>query len=243
VEIDPGFPVSHYGLARTHALARNFEAALREIDEAIKCAPSRAFYHSQKSLILLQAGDMETAAQSVGEACDLSPDNPFDADLVVAHFMARGDRESLTRIARAESERIYNSRQRAQALIALGDLDAARLLYESASMDREGELLDLITDDWVWLLPHILNRAHLWLLAGDGRGQQELERLVDELESISDRGVRSPVAKYWAASANALLGRTRNARDLLAEARAIGWNHEWWERLDWNVRSLQVVAP
>ena len=29
-------------------------------------------------------------------------------------------------------------------------------------------------------------------------------------------------------------------RELLAEARAIGWNHEWWERLDWNAPSPAI---
>jgi len=239
VEIDPDFPVSHYGLARTHALTRNFEAALNEIDEAIRCAPLRAFYRAQKSLILLQADDMDAAAQSVEEACDLSPDNPFDADLVVAHFMARRDKEALARIAHGQSSRTYNRCQRAQALIALDEHAAALEHYETADLERKEELRNLITDDWVWRLPHIINRAHLRLLTGDSRGQDELERLVDDLEAIAGEGVRNPLALYWAASANALLGHTRQAGNLLAAARAAGWNHEWWEQLDWNVQGLR----
>ena len=237
VEIDPDFPVSHYGLARTHALVREFDAALHEIGEAIRCAPARAFYHAQRSLILLQTGDTERAAQSVEEACDLSPDNPFDADLVVAHYMARGDREALARIADGTTQRRYDACQRAQALLALGDHEAARRLYETTSLNREEELMDLLTDDWVWRLPHVINLAHLRLAAGDARGREELERLLADLDGIARQGVSNPLARYWAASASGLLGRDTQARTLLAEARAIGWNHEWWERLDWNLGS------
>jgi len=237
IEIDPDFPVPHYGLARAHALARAFDAALREIDEAIRCAPGRAFYHAQRSLILLQTGDAEAAARSVEEACGLSPDNPFDADLVIAHFMARGDRGSLARIAGGETRRHYNACQRAQALIAIGNHTDALQVYETATLDRKQELMDLITDDWVWRLPHVINLAHLRQQAGDPRGEEELERLLADLAHIAQQGVSNPLARYWAASASMLLGRADEARDLLSEARAIGWNHEWWERLDWNAPS------
>jgi len=238
VEIDPDFPVSHYGLARTHSLLGEYQAAIREIDESLRCAPERAFYHAQKSLILLQAGEFEAAARSVEEACDLSPDNPFDADLVVAHYMVLDDRDALRRIADGASTRRYATPQQAHALIALGDLDAARTLYDSATLDRAGELMNLATDDWVWRLPHVINRAHLWLLAGDPRGEDELQYLLADLEGFAKAGVKSPLARYWAASATALLGRSEEARRLLAEARELGWRHEWWERLDWNLAAL-----
>jgi adenylate cyclase len=166
VEIDPDFPVAHYGLSRVYALKRDFDAACREIDEAIRCAPGRAFYFAQKALILLQAGNYELASRAMEDACCLSPDNPFNADLVVAHHMARGDRDCLTRIAQGEAHRSYTAAQRGQAMIALGELDAARDLYETAELERGSELTKLATDDWVWRLPHVINRAHLWLLAG-----------------------------------------------------------------------------
>ena len=240
VEIDPDFPVSHYGLARAHALARQFDAALREIDEAIRCAPGRAYYFAHKSLILLQAGEIEAAARAVEEACCFSPDNPLDADLVIAHLMARNDREQLSRIARGKSERSFSAGPRAQAQIFLGEYDAARELYETVALDREAEVRSLVTDDWVWRLPHIINSAHLRLLVRDNRGREELEQLLAALQGIAEQGVISPRARYWAATANALLGRQGPASDLLAEARAAGWSHEWWERLDWNARSLQA---
>jgi TolB-like protein/Tfp pilus assembly protein PilF len=240
VEIDPDFPVSHYGMARAHALDRQFDAALREIDEAIRCAPGRAFYFAQKSLIQLQAGDTEAATRAVEDACCLSPDNPFDADLVVAHYMVNDDRESLERIARGETRRSYSARQRGQAFIALGALDEAHAQYTAADLAGEKELMKLATDDWLWRLPHLINCAHLRLRAGDDRGRADLERLLAGLDALAAQGVQSPLARYWAATANAVLGRGDTARELLVQARAIGWNHQWWERLDWNAQSLRA---
>lgn len=238
IEIDPDFPVSHYGLSRVLAMQGDFESALREIGETLRIAPGRAFYHAQKSMILLQAGDLEAAARSVEEACDLSPDNPFDADLVVAHHMARGDSESLACIARGETTRKFTETQKAQALIAVGDLDAAQQRYEAATLDRGEELMNLVTDDSVWRLPHVVNRAHLWMRAGDERGHEELEGLLQDLEGFAEAGISNPLARYWAASVCGLLGREDDARRLLNEARELGWRHRWWERLDWNIASL-----
>ncbi|MDX1555261.1 MAG: tetratricopeptide repeat protein [Xanthomonadales bacterium] len=239
IEIDPDFPVSHYGLSRVYSLLGDFDSALREVGESLRIAPNRAFYHAQKSMILLQAGELDAAAQSVREARDLSPDNPFDADLVVAHYMALDDKETLRSIACGESSRTYTPGQRAQAQIALGDLDGARSLYETDPLDRKSELMNLVTDDWVWRLPHVINRAHLWKRAGDARGDEELEGLLADLEGFASQGIANPLARYWAASASALLGREDEARRLLDEARSLGWRHRWWERLDWNISALQ----
>lgn len=243
VEIDPAFPVSHYGIARAHTLVRAYDAALHEIDIAIQCAPGRAFYYTHKSLILLQAGDPGGATRAMDEACCLSPDNPFDADLVVAHHMVRDDRAALECIARGDTERTYSDCQRAQARLVLGDPDGARRAYEAMELDPRRELMKVITDDWAWRLPHVINRAHLWLLAGDGRGTQALQALLDAHAETARQGVCNPLARYWAASASAVLGRGDDARKLLAEARALGWNHAWWERLDWNVQPLRDAGP
>jgi hypothetical protein len=103
-------------------------------------------------------------------------------------------------------------------------------------------VIDLTTVDWIWRLPHAINRAHLWLLADDARGRIELEQLLAELAAIAEQGIVSPLAGYWAACANALLGRTTKARELLAEARRTGWHHPWWEQQDWNLHALAKNA-
>jgi TolB-like protein/Tfp pilus assembly protein PilF len=242
IEIDPAFPVSHYALSRAHALAGDFDRALGAIDAAIERAPARAFYRARKSLLLLQSGNLDAASSAAQEACCMSPDNPFDAELMIALYMARADHENLHLVARGESERIYTPGQRAQAYIALGDYAAAGELYDLAELDRGRELIDLITDEWIWRLPHVINRAHLWLLAGDERGKEELEHLLIDLAGIAGRGVVNPLARYWAASASAVLGRQQQARALLIEARQMGWHHAWWQRQDWNIRSLPPDA-
>jgi uncharacterized protein YfaS (alpha-2-macroglobulin family) len=91
-------------------------------------------------------------------------------------------------------------------------------------------------------LPHVINRAHLWLLADDARGQDELEGLLRGFEQMTQQEIVNPVASYWAACAHALLGRSREARAMLEEARRIGWHHPWWERQDWNIRSIADPA-
>jgi TolB-like protein/Flp pilus assembly protein TadD len=242
IEIDPYFPVSHYGLARAHAQAREFEPALLAIGTSITLAPQRAYYYARKGLLLLQADEIEAASAALEEACCMSPGNPFDADLMVALMLVRADREQLGKVARGETRRSFMPEQRGQAFIALGDYTAARQQYAQAALDGEKELLDLITDDWVWRLPHVINRAHLWLLADDARGQDELEGLLQGFEHMTRQEIVNPVASYWAACAHALLGHSPEARAMLEEARRIGWHHPWWERQDWNIRSTGGAA-
>jgi len=238
IEIDPTFPVPHYGLSRVHALEQEFDQALKAIEVAMQYAPGRVFYRARRSVLHLQMGDLAAASKEVMEVCCRSPDNPFDAELVIAMYMLAGDRDSLGEVARGETARSYTACQRGHAFIALGDYAAAREQYELAALDRRQELIDLITDDWVWRLPHIVNRAHLWLLAGDARGEEELEQLLIDLAGIADQGIVNPQAHYWAASAHALLGRQEQAHALLAQARQIGWHHDWWEHQDWNLHPL-----
>jgi TolB-like protein/Tfp pilus assembly protein PilF len=237
IEIDPAFPVSHYGLSRAHALAGEFDAALSAIDVAIACAPGRSFYQARKGLLLLQTGDFASAAGAIEAACCKIADNPFNADFMIAFFMATGDREALEQIARGDTQLTYTADQRGQVHLALANHEAARIEYDAAVLDRESELMDLITDDWIWRLPHVINRAHLWLRAGDSRGRNELEELLADLEGIAGQGVVNPFARYWSACAHHLLGHEDKARTLLAEARQAGWHHDWWERMDWNIQT------
>jgi hypothetical protein len=43
---------------------------------------------------------------------------------------------------------------------------------------------------------------------------------------------------YWAASAQAVLGRPEEAIEQLRAAVQRGWRHSWWARRDWNLRTL-----
>ncbi len=124
--------------------------ALSAIDAAIECAPERAFYRARKGLLLLQTGNIDAAAAAAEDACCMSPDNPFDAELIIALCIAREDRAGIRAVARGETERPYTAGQRAQAFIALGDYAAARELYELDVLDSRRELIDLITDEWIW---------------------------------------------------------------------------------------------
>ena len=242
VEIDPAFPVAHYGLSCTHAREKNLDAALSAIDRAIELAPWRTYYEARRGLILLQMERIEEASGQLLDVCCKAPYNPFDADLIVAVYMIRQDRENLSRVSRGECVQEYSAAQQAQAMIAIGDYESARAQYEKADLDLDREVIDLVTTDWVWRLPHVINRAHLRILAGDSSGEAELSQLLDQLDAIAAQGIVTPLASYWRASANAVLGRTDTAQSVLATAREQGWQHRWWERIDWNVRSL-AKAP
>lgn len=237
IEMDSDFPVTHYGMARVLSLEMQMEPALKAIDDAIRCAPQRAYYHSRKGLMLFQAGQTDEALSSLKKAWTMSPDNPYDADLVVAQYMVNGDRSSLERVARGLDKRSFTAEQRGQAFIALGEFAAAREHYGMAVLDQRQELIDLITDNWIWRLPHVINRAHLWLLDDDARGRSELEGLLGKLEDLAAQGIVNPLANYWAGCANRLLLRDVEAQKSFEEARKTGWHQPWWEQHDWNLQA------
>jgi tetratricopeptide (TPR) repeat protein len=239
IEIDPGFAVPYSGMAKLDATRGALRDALRWMDQAIERAPTRAFYLARKGLILLQVGEAAAAAALIDSACRSSPDNDFDSDLVVALCIVRDDRSALARIADGRSDRRYSPPQRAQAYLALGNLEAARLLYEQQALDPRRAIDDAINDNWVWLLPHIVNDAHLRIVAGEETGRHGLEQLLVQLEQVQSQGIVSTDLSYWAASAHAVLGRSDLALQRLDEAVGRGWRHAWWARHDWNMLSLK----
>jgi hypothetical protein len=133
---------------------------------ALRHAP---FYLARKGLFLMQVGEDDAAAALIESACRSSPDNAFDSDLVIALHIVRGDRSELVRIADGHTDRSYLPSQRAQAHLAVGNLDAARALYELQAPDPRHAIDDAINDNWVWRLPHIVNHAHLRVVAGRGK--------------------------------------------------------------------------
>src|SRR6185295_2542470 len=98
--------------------------------------------------------------------------------------------------------------QRAQAHLAVGNLEAARALYEQQAPDTLGAINDAINDNWVWRLPHIVNHAHLRVVAGEESGRHGLEQLLAQFEDIQSQGIVNTDLSYWAVSAYAVLGRS-----------------------------------
>jgi hypothetical protein len=187
---------------------------------------------------LLQGGRLDEAAGALAEVCCISPENPFDEDLVVALHIARGETDTLRCIATGECARRFATAPRAQAAIAVGDHAGALALYAGRPPERQRELVELVTDDWVWRLPHVLNHAHLRHRAGEAAGSAELEALLEDLGRIAAQGIVSPLLHYWAAGAHAVLERGDAARTELARARERGWKHDWWQQVDWNLGAL-----
>ncbi len=233
IEIDPAFQVPYSGMARLHAARGAPEEALGWIDQAVARAPTRTFYLARRALILAQLGRIDEAIAAIEAACCNPNGNRFEADLVAGLRVVTGNRAAIEAIANNECP-AWAPAQRAQALLALGDRPAALQAYDANSPDPRGEVNDLIADEWVWRLPHVVNHAHLRLAAGDARGRDTVRALMTRADEVSAEGIVSVDVLYWVASAHAVLGESEQALDRLEEAVTRGWRHAWWARHDWN---------
>ena len=238
IEIDPAFPVPYSGMARLHSARGSLEAALHWIDQAIERAPKRTFYLARKALILAQLGRLDAAVTAVEAACCDPAGNRFEADLVTGLRVTTANRAALRAIAEDGSGCSWAPRQRAQALLALDDRSAALACYAADPVDPRTAINDLINDEWVWCLPHVVNHAHLRLAAGDEHGREILGELLESAEAVLVQGVVSVDALYWMASAQAVMGEKELALQLLEQAVRLGWRHAWWARHDWNWAAL-----
>jgi len=237
IEIDPAFQVPYSGMARLHAARGTPEEALRWIDQAVARAPTRTFYLARRALILAQLGRIEEAVAAIEAACCNPNGNRFEADLVAGLRVVTGNRAALESIASHECA-AWAPAQRAQALLAIGDRTAALQAYDADPPDPRTEINDLVADDWVWRLPHVVNHAHLRLTAGDARGRDTLRALMARADEVRAEGIVSVDALYWVASAHAALGEGEQALERLEEAVTRGWRHAWWARHDWNWAGL-----
>jgi TolB-like protein/Flp pilus assembly protein TadD len=238
IEIDPAFQVPYSGMARLHAARGATEEALRWIDQAVARAPTRTFYLARRALILAQLGRIDAAAAAIEAACCSPNGNRFEADVVTGLRIASGNRAALESIVSLGCESARAHAQRAQALLALGDLPAALEAYDADPPDPRGEINDLIADEWVWRLPHVVNHAHLRLAAGDARGRDTLRELMARADEVRAEGIVNVDALYWVASAHAVLGEVEQAFARLDEAVTRGWRNAWWARHDWNWSGL-----
>ena len=238
MEIDPGFQVPYSGMSRLQVARGSIDEALRWIDQAIERAPGRAFYLARRALLLAQLGRTDEAVAAVEAACCNPAGNRFEADLVVGLRVVTGHRAALAKIAASQGGCIWSVEQRAQAGIAAGNLPAALGAYAEDPPDPRQSINDLINDEWVWRLPHVVNHAHLKLAAGDEGGRDSLLELIARTEELRAAGIVNADALYWVASARAVLGESERALATLDEAVQHGWRHAWWARHDWNWSAL-----
>jgi tetratricopeptide (TPR) repeat protein len=238
IEIDPAFPVPYSAMARLNAARGSLEEALGWIERAIERAPGRAFYLSRKGLILAQLGRTDAAVAAVEAACCNPTGNRFEADLFVGLRVASANRTALESIANYAGGSVWAPAQRAQAFLAVGNQRAALQAYTEGPPDPRGAIYDLINDEWVWRLPHVVNHAHLRIAAGDERGRGTLHDLVACAEELRAEGIVNADALYWVASAHAVMGEKERALQILEEAVNRGWRHAWWACHDWNWSGL-----
>ena len=139
--------------------------------------------------------------------------------------IVRGDRFELARIADDRTDRSCSPSQRVQVHLALGNREAARALYEQQAPDPRHAIDDAINDNWVWRLPHIVNHAHLRVVAGEEIGRHDREQLLAQLDEVRSQGIVNMDLSYWAVSAHAVLERSDLALQRLEEAIGRGWRH------------------
>ena len=238
IEIDPAFPVAYSGMARLHAAGGSLEEALRWIERAIESAPRRAFYLARKGLILAQLGRTEQAVAAVDTACCDLAGKRFEGDLVVGLHVVKGDRERVASVARSASGTEWSPAQRAQALVAIGERPAALEAYRSDPPDPRVAIRDLVNDEWVWRLPHVVTHAHLRIAIGDASGREDLLEMITHADELRSAGIVNIDVLYWVASAHAVMGERERALAVLEEAVERGWRHAWWARHDWNWSGL-----
>jgi TolB-like protein/tetratricopeptide (TPR) repeat protein len=234
IEIDPAFPVPYSGMARLEAARGRLEAALAWIERAAERAANRTFYLARRGLVLAQLGRLDEAVAAVEAACRHPTSGRFALDLLVGLRIAHRDRDALEAVARATPGSGWTAAQRAQALLAIGDRAAALQAYAEDSPDARGAINDLVNDEWVWRLPHVVNHAHLRLAAGDEGGRAILHDLLAHEAALRAEGIVNVDVLYWVATARAVLGERERALECLEEAVAHGWRQAWWARCDWN---------
>jgi tetratricopeptide (TPR) repeat protein len=237
-EIDPEFLVPYSGMARVHAARGELREALRWIERAIALAPTRSFFHARKGLLLLQLGEMDAAAESIQTACTAGSGDVVEPELAVALYVAQADRDALVRIANGQAGPAFSDDQRAQAFLSLGEFAAAGSLYERTATSPTAEINDILGGDWIWRLPHSINRANLQLRSGDPRGRATLEEYLAGVGQARDAGIVNADLLYRAATALGLLGRQDQALAQLEEAVRLGWRHAWWARADVNLAQI-----
>ena len=238
MEVDPEFLVPYAGMARLESGLGQPREALRWVDAVIARAPTRAYYLAARGLLLLQLGQPDAAAESIEAGRSMGGTAVYDSDLVIAIRIAQGDRDALSRIAADDPGGSYTSVQRAQALIVLGQFDAARSIYDADAPDAAKEINTILRADWFWRLPHAVNHAHLTLLVDTARGRELLERFIVEADRAHAGGLMNASILYLAATAHSLLGRRDLALAQLEEAIHLGWRHAWWAHVDWNANAM-----
>ena len=238
LDVEPTFAIPHSGLGRQAMARGDADGALRLMTRAVELAPGRWFFPARLAVMRLQTGDEAGARAALALARECAPAASFDVDLLLAMSMALGERAWLAAIAQSTGQACTDL-QRGMAWLALGEPGPARAAYEAGAPDARREIDDVLNDDWVWRLPHWINRAHLRLQAGDPQGRRDLEQFLAIAAQVADDGLASGDIRYWCATAHGLLGDLERSFAELEAALRAGWRHAWWARLDWNAEALR----
>lgn len=237
IDLDASFAVAYSGMARLHADRGRLDEALAWQNKAIERAPRRCYYLARKGYVYLQLGKLDLAGEWLHAATSCTPDSRYLRDALVGLAVAADDRGRLGEIL--DGDDFFGSDQQAVAALLLGDEARARSLYGGKFPDHRQVLLDVVSYELVWRIPHVVYRAMLELRQGNTEASRELEKILDTLDGIRRDGVVNAETSYWAATALAVLGRTDDAISRLDEAVRRGWRNVWWARRDPSFAALR----
>ena len=152
---DPDNPLSHAYLALCLNRGDRHDEALREADEAVRCAPDLAFTHYVRGVALQGSKRLAEAEAAAREATRLDPEDADYPSLLASIAMARRDwKAALAASDRGlalDPEHANCLNLRAMALVQLGRKDEAARTLGSALADDPENALTHANQGWALL--------------------------------------------------------------------------------------------
>jgi tetratricopeptide (TPR) repeat protein len=211
LKLDPRNEQIHYELAQMLIDHNRLDEAERHLEETISLAPEMAAAQNARGVIALRRNDPRSAEELISEALAIKP------DVRLAHFNlaliaeSRGDARSAEKFYRRELE-IYPESYKVE-------FNLGRLL--GAIGNREGQIaafersLEINTE---------FAEGHFFLAKALVDSNQELERAIELAHTGLKLGPTpgmAPMGHYLLADIYTRLGRTREAAQEVAAARAL----------------------
>ncbi|MFO0679556.1 MAG: tetratricopeptide repeat protein [Polyangiaceae bacterium] len=197
-------PRTHYGLARAHFMAGDFDKAKKEVDATLAASPDHAAKILRAAIAFRSAHDGDSALKDLASILDTpAKENASPEELALA-FAIRGD-VLLQRGATLEAGKAYDE------ALKTDSRSVAALVGRGEAFFRDGRYAEALARfDTAVDADKTSTRA----IAGDAKTKIQLERLADAKAQLS--GARTKYPKdwqiaYWLGQAEAALGNKKPA--------------------------------
>ena len=240
LEIDPDFIATYAHLAQVERFVNGRpDEAVRLLFEAYLLDPAHSEYPALMAEALLELDAPDAAARWAERATSNSPDHWWPSRAAVLVALADGEPErlqaALDRYGANLGTAWLTLAARRDLLLARGEIDAARFLFVEALPDLLGDPPSVTASDF-YMAPIL---ADIHQAAGDTeRARVLLESVLETLDALRKEGFDE--FDLSEVEAEALLGNTERALDLLEPELANDWMSLWWYILD--SRNLAPLA-